>query len=171
MVRSRTCAPGVRPLRGAAGFTLLELLIVLVLSGVTLGFASLSLSGYLHRSSAQRAAQVFAQDLSLARSAALRAREPVVIRFFETSRWYTVSVQATGTELARRRFGVNADIDLSGVDLLMGGDSLLFSRRGVADLTSSTGTIPGLGEARFASGVTSYTVFFNAMGASRVEES
>jgi Tfp pilus assembly protein FimT len=145
-------------------------MVVLVLSGVTLSFASLSLSGYLHRTSAQRAAQVFAQDLSLARSAALRGREAVVIRFFETSRWYTVSLQGTGTELTRRRFGLNADIDLSGVDLLMGGDSVVFSRRGMADLSTTTGSL-GLGEARFVSGVTSYTVYFNAMGASRVEES
>lgn len=150
------------------GFTLLELTIVMVLSAVTLGFASVAFSGYLQKVSAQRAAQVFAQDLTLARAQALRARQPVVIRFFEGARWYSVSLQESGTELTRRRFGVNADIDLSAVDLLMGGDTVLFSARGVANLDNALGAV---GQARFRSGTVQYTVSFNAMGASKVEES
>lgn len=151
----------------AGGFSLLELVIVLVLSALTLGFASVAFSGYLQRVSAQRAAQVFAQDLTLARGAALRGREPVVVRFHEVDRWYSISMQRTGTELARRRFGENADIDLSAVDLMMRGDTVVFSSRGVADLDGAAGT---LGEARFSSGAVEYAVSFNAMGASKVEE-
>lgn len=149
------------------GFTLLELTLVLVLSALTLGFASVAFSGYLQRVSAQRAAQVFAQDLTLARAAALRGRESVVVRFDEVNRWYSIYVQRTGTELTRRRFGENADIDLSAVDLMMRGDTVMFSSRGVADLDGAAGA---LGEARFVSGATEYAVSFNAMGASKVEE-
>lgn len=163
----RSCPAGRWGSRGARGFTLLELTIVLVLSGLTLGFASLTFSGYLHRVSAQRAAQIFAQDLVLARSAALRAQEPVVIRFYESNKWYAVVLQQSGTELTRRRFGVNADIDLSAVDLRMRGDTVIFNRRGMANLQNAFGS---LGEARFSSGTVRYNVFFNAMGASEVEE-
>jgi prepilin-type N-terminal cleavage/methylation domain-containing protein len=150
------------------GFSLLELTIVLLLSALMLGFASVAFGGYLQRISAQRAAQVFARDLTVARATALRARQPVVIRFYEDTRWYSVSLQQTGTEVVRRRFGVNADIDLSAVDLVMRGDSVLFSSRGVADLSNAFGS---LGEAVFTSGTAEYTVSFNAMGASKVEES
>lgn len=153
--------------RGVAGFTLLEMTIVLLLSGLTLGFASLTFSEYGRRVAAQRAAQVFAQDLTLARSAAMRAREPVVIRFYEATKWYVVVVQSTGTEIVRRRFGTNADIDLSAVDLRMRGDTVLFDRRGVASLSNA---FSSLGEARFTAGTVQYNVFFNAMGASEVEE-
>lgn len=159
--------PPPLPRPRAAGFTLLEMTIVLVLSGVTLGFASLSFGGYLQRVSAQRAAQVFAQDLTLARSAALRAQEPVVIRFYESTRWYSVVMQNSGTELARRRFGTNADIDLSEIDLRMRGDTVLFTSRGMANLSNAFGS---LGEARFSAGTVRYDVVFNAMGASEVEE-
>lgn len=154
---------------GVGGFTLLELVIVLVLAGITLGFAGLTFSGYFQRSSARRAAQVFARDLTLARSSAVRAREKVVIRFFESSRWYEIVAIDSDTEIARRRFGVNADVDLSAINLVFRGDSVVFSSRGVADLSNIQGG-GSLGEARFTSGATEYSVYFNSMGASKVEE-
>lgn len=152
--------------RGRRGFTLLEVLIVLVLASIMMGFAVLTFTGYFHRTSARHAAQVFAQDLTAARAFALRAREPVVIRFFESSLWYEVETQGTATEVARRRFGVNADIDLSAVTLEMSGDSVVFSARGIADLSGALGP---LGTATFSSGAATYTVSFNGLGASKVD--
>lgn len=149
-----------------SGFTLLEVLVVLVLGSVLLGFAVLTFTGYFHRNAARRAAQVFAQDLTAARAFALRSREPVVIRFYESSLWYEVETQSTATEVARRRFGQNADIDLSGVTLDMDGDSLVFSARGIADMSGASGP---LGIATFSSGAASYRVSFNGLGASKVE--
>lgn len=150
------------------GFTLLELTIVLTLAGLTLGYAGLTFSGYFQRSSAQRAAQVFARDLVLARSAALRSRERVVVRFDESGRWYQVET-TSGTELVRRRFGANGDVGLSAIDLRMRGDTFSVSRRGIADLSGIFGG-GSLGEARFAAGATEYSVYFNSMGASKVQE-
>ena len=140
----------------------------LTLSSLVLGFASLTFSGFLHRSAARRAAELFAQDLTAARSYAVRSREPVVIRFYESTLWYEVETQVTATTVARRRFGTNADVDLSAVTLDLAGDSLLFSARGVADLSGAGGA---LGTATFSSGATSYTVSFNGMGASKIEQS
>jgi prepilin-type N-terminal cleavage/methylation domain-containing protein len=149
------------------GFTLLELAIVLTISATLLGFAGLTFGSYAQRTSAQRAARVFVRDLALARSTALRSRESVVIRFYEGSRWYQVTVPATDTEVARRRFGVNADVDLAGIDLRMPGDTLMFGPNGMADLRDASGS---LGEARFSSGSVEYSVLFNSMGAAKVEE-
>lgn len=151
------------------GFTLLELTIVLVLAALTLGFAGLTFSDYFQTSTARHAGQIFARDLSLARSTALRSRETVVVRFDESSRWYQVAVQSSGREIVRRRFGANADIALSGVDLRTAGDSLVVSPRGILDLSGIVGS-GSLGEARFSSGATEYSVYFNSMGASKVEE-
>ena len=141
---------------------------MLVLASLTLGFAGLTFSGYFQRSSARLAAQVFARDLTLARSAAVRAKESVVIRFYEASRWYQVVALSSETELVRRRFGVNADVDLSDIDLMFRGDTLLFDARGVADMSNQQ--VPGpLGQASFEAGATRYTVSFNSLGASKVE--
>jgi prepilin-type N-terminal cleavage/methylation domain-containing protein len=149
-----------------AGFTLIELVVVLAITAIGLTFAGVAFSGYLERVSAERAAQVFAQDLTLARDWAVRSREPVVIRFYETNLWYEVEAQSSATEVARRRFGVNADIDLTAVSLDMSGDSVVFDSRGVADLSGAGGP---LGTATFSSGTVSFTVSFNSMGASKID--
>ena len=140
--------------------------LFLTITAIMLTFASFVFSGYFERVAAERAAQVFAQDLTLARNWAVRSREPVVIRFYESSLWYEVEAQSTSTEVARRRFGVNADIDLSGLSLEVAGDSLVFDSRGVADLSGAGGP---LGTAAFSSGSVTYTVSFNSMGASKID--
>lgn len=148
------------------GFTFIELLVVLSLSAIGLTFALLSFGGYFQRVNAERAAQVFAQDLTLARTWAVRSREPVVIRFYEGSLWYEVQSLTSATEVAARRFGVNADIDLTAVTLDFPGDSVAFDVRGIADLSGIGGP---LGTATFSSGPVTYTVSFNSMGASKID--
>lgn len=148
------------------GFTLLEVMFVLSIAAIMLTYALLSFGGYFQRVNAERAAQVFAQDLSLARNLAVRSREPVVIRFYEGSLWYHVEAQTSATEFTRRRFGINADIDLSGITLDFPGDSVVFDTRGIADLSGIGGP---LGTATFSSGAVTYTVSFNSMGASKID--
>ena len=152
---------------GQRGFTLIEISVVLVISAVILTIGGLTFSGYFQRNSARRAAQVFALDLTAARSFAVRSQESVVIRFYEVSLWYEVVGQSTVTEISRRRFGVNADIDLSAVALDMPGDSVVFNSRGIADMSGAPGS---LGKATFSSGATTYTVSFNGMGASKIDQ-
>ena len=148
------------------GFSLLELLVVLVVGGVVLAIVGARFSEWRDKSAAQQAAQVFARDLSMARSTSARGREAVVVRFYETSGWYTVT-SASGRELARRRFSTGEEVPLSSIDLQLPGDSLVFSARGIADLSGIGST---LGEARFRAGATTYQVAFNSLGASRVGE-
>jgi len=148
------------------GFTLIEITVVLTISAVLLTLGGLTFSGYFQRNSARRAAQVFALDLTAARSFAVRSQEAVVIRFFEGGLWYQVEGQSSVTEIARRRFGVNGDINLSAVTLEMAGDSLVFNSRGMVDMSGAGGS---LGTATFSSGAATYTVSFNGMGASKIE--
>jgi prepilin-type N-terminal cleavage/methylation domain-containing protein len=151
---------------GRAGFTLIELLVVLTLSAIMMSFAGVALGQYLARSSARHAAQMFAQDLTQARMFAVRGREPVVVRFFEAGLRYEVATRDTGTEIVSRRFSNSDGIDLTAIALDMDGDSVVFDRRGFADLTGASGT---LGVASFEAGSVSYAVRFNGLGSSRIE--
>ena len=150
-----------------SGFTLIEIAIVVSIAAIIVTMGGLTFSGFFQRDSARRAAQVFAQDLVAARRYALRSQEAVVIRFDETLLWYHVESQVTATEVVRRRFGDNADISLSAVDLSSAGDSVLFDARGIADLSGFSGSI---GTATFSSGAVAYTVSFNGMGASKIDQ-
>lgn len=141
---------------------MLEMSIVLVIGLVLLSITVGTMTHYNERTSARRAAQVFARDLTLARSTAVRGRETVTIQFYESAKWYSVTT-ATGRELARRRFGATQEVPLSAVAVDLAGDSVRFSNRGVGNLSGST-----LGTATFTAGNVAYQVQFNSMGASKV---
>ena len=156
-------------MRRRDGFTLIELTIVVAIAGIVVAFGALTFSGYFQRSAARRAAQVFAQDLVVARSYAVRAQEPVVLRVFEGTLWYQIVTRNTDTEVVRRRFtGSSAEIDLSSVALDVSGDTLVFNSRGQIDMS---GAASALGTAAFSAGEVTYEVQFNSLGASKVEES
>lgn len=152
--------------KGSPGFTIIEVMIVLTIGAVIAGMGTLAFSGYFQRDSARRAAQVFAQDLVAARGFAIRSQEAVVIRFFESTLWYQVVGQSSADEIARRRFGGGGEIDLSGITLDTAGDSLVFDARGMADMSGAGGSV---GTATFSSGLVTYTVSFNGMGASTID--
>jgi Tfp pilus assembly protein FimT len=136
---------------------------VLVIGSILMGMATLTFSAVNTRQSARRAAQVFARDLALARSMAVRGRERVVIRFDEAGLTYSVET-ASGRALANRSFGPDEDVHLDQITLGEPGDSLVFSNRGIATLGSALGT------ATFSAGFATYEVTFNGMGAARVGE-
>lgn len=146
---------------------MLELIVVLTLLLVSLAVAAASFSAYQQRTTARRAAQLFAQDLSLARSTAVRSRKAVTVAFDETNLGYEVRTDE-GVEVMRRSFQSGQDLVLSALDLRFPGDSVVFDSRGVGDLSGITGS---LGKAVFEAGNTSYEVSFNSMGASRVDAS
>ena len=147
------------------GFTVVEMLVTLILFSITLALASPVFSGYQSRTAAQRAAQVFSMDLSVARAAAVRGRRPVGVFFNEAEGTYVVR-EESGDTIIKREFGRDDDIPLDSLNLQMTGDSVVFDARGVGDLS---GSVSPLGTASFAAGVMVYDVFFNVMGASKVD--
>lgn len=151
---------------GTSGFTLLEMLIVLVVAGISITFGVVALTGYRARAASEGAAHAFARDLTLARSSARRAREVVVFRFDEIGLGYTLETEA-GRQLARRSFDAGSDMALTAIDLELPGDTLVFDERGTAYLGGSSETV---GTAVFAAGEVAMEVAFNALGAARVEE-
>ena len=164
----RQLPDGRERFRRDAGLTILELLVVLLILAVTLGVASRSYGLYLERTAARRAAELFVLDLSLARTTALRDRQPVSVMFSESGRSYEIrrAAAAAGDVVMRRDYGPVAPVKLSQLRLLVPSDSMSFNGRGIAS-PSFAGS--ALGEARFAAGRVEYRVRFNSMGAAQVE--
>ncbi len=144
---------------------MVEMLVTLILFTISLALATAVFSGYPARTAAQRAAQVFAMDLSVARTSAVRGRAPVIVYFDEAGVTYLIR-EESGDTIIRRKFGREDDIPLDSLNLQMTGDSVVFDARGVGDLSGSP---TPLGTASFAAGAMVYDVFFNVMGASRID--
>ena len=135
--------------------------------GITLAVVATTFNRYVDRSSAKRAAEIFGQDLTVARNTAARSRQTVVMDFDEGNLSYIVRVEE-GDTLLYRFFDADSDITLASLDLQITGDTVAFNSRGIADLSGAVGT---LGTAVFTAGSTTYAVSFNSMGSSRVHES
>ena len=154
-------------MRTRLGFSVIEVLFVLLLVAILLSWAAGTFNGYRQKTSARRAAEVFVQDLNVTKNEARRSRRKTVLDFDEVGLTYVVRLEV-GDTVVSRSFKEGADIILSSMDLEMRGDSVVFDGQGQADLTGAGGA---LGRAVFSAGTRSFVVSFNAMGVSRIDES
>ncbi|NNM07137.1 MAG: prepilin-type N-terminal cleavage/methylation domain-containing protein [Gemmatimonadetes bacterium] len=152
-------------MEGNRGFSVVEILVVLLLIAILLSWAAGAFNGYQQRVAARRAAEVFVQDLNVTKTEASRSRRVTVLDFDEGGLGYVVRMES-GDTILRRSYDDQAEIPLTFLDLQTAGDTLAFDRQGQADLG---GTGAALGRAVFSRGNTSFTVSFNSMGVARIE--
>jgi prepilin-type N-terminal cleavage/methylation domain-containing protein len=156
---------GRRVAAGFRGFTVLELVIVLLVIAITLAIASQAYGVFLARTTARRAAEVFARDLALTRSAALRERNPATLIVVEAQKRYSIRMTG-GQVIALRDYGDGQALKLSQLALDLPGDSVRFSARGIASIGGGPSSI---GVAHFTAGSVAYTVRFNSTGTAEVQ--
>ncbi|HWP38866.1 MAG TPA: GspH/FimT family protein [Gemmatimonadales bacterium] len=89
----------------ARGYTIVELLVVIVVFGVLLSIAYTRLSPALDHARVQRAATVLATDLQYAQMLAVRQREPVALVINESLKGYVIRERDTATVYRQRFFG------------------------------------------------------------------
>ena len=95
--------------RSRLGFTMLELLLVIVIIGILGALAFPQISMLTGKSSVARAAQVVQQDLQRAFALSARLRKPVTLTADNTARIYQVT-DAAGSVLLTRRLAPGQDI-------------------------------------------------------------
>src|SRR5205085_2024921 len=86
------------------GFTIMEVLVVLVIIGILASMAGPAMSRIVRHQRANRAAMVIAADLQNAFAVAARQREPVRIQADAASRSYQFIDRKTGNVLRIRTF-------------------------------------------------------------------
>jgi type II secretion system protein H len=98
-------------MRSRNGFTLMELLIVLIIAGIVGGVALVNVSRSMRNTRVQRAASVIATDLRLAHSMAARQRRPVEIAIDTVGRIIRVRDAVTPTTVySQRNFSLQSDL-------------------------------------------------------------
>lgn len=91
-------------MRSRDGFTLTELLIVLILAGIISGIAMVRVGSMLAQTRIQRAASVVAADLKTAHSMAGRQRKPIRIEIDATARTIKMTDYTTPTKVYSQRY-------------------------------------------------------------------
>jgi len=143
-----------------AGFTVLELGIVVVVGSLLLGVGMHGITQYRERTALVRAGIALQDDVTLTRALAIRDRRNVSLVVDETQREYVVRAE-DGTVLHERRLSSGNDMALSSLDLTTSGDSLTFDSRG---LMVTTGTV----QIDFARAPHARRLVLNAFGRGRV---
>jgi type II secretion system protein H len=100
-------------MRSRKGFTLLELLVVMVLAAIVLATAVPSIGRMMATNDVQRSASVISADLQQAHALAARRRVPVRIVVDTTNKRIRIrNYSGTDTTLVDRRFGKNGEYPL-----------------------------------------------------------
>ncbi len=145
---------------GNGGFTLPELLTVLIVVAIGVAFGTRGLTEYREATATARAAAVLRGDMAMARSYAVRTRGPVSLVARDSMRAYVIR-DTSGTIFQRRTFDGRADVMLTSMDVATAGDSMTFNARGILISAGST-------KVDVVRGRRSRSVMFNAMGRARV---
>lgn len=96
-----------------SGFSLIEMLFVVILLGIVAGYAFPVVERGVAQQKADRAAQAISNDLRSAFVLAGRQHKPVRITINATNRSLSIADRATGTVLAQRNFGMRSAFALS----------------------------------------------------------
>jgi prepilin-type N-terminal cleavage/methylation domain-containing protein len=112
------------------GFTLVEVLIVLVMASFLMLLSMSSFRDLRERTIVDRAAHVVATDVALTRSYAIRNRQTVSLVADESARNYVLR-DASGDTLRVRWFDESSSLPLSLLSVSADGDSLAFNSRGL----------------------------------------
>lgn len=142
-----------------AGFTLVELLIVLSIVSLSMLIANSSYISFRESSALNRAARVVAADVALARSYAIRNRTAVALVADETARSYVIR-DGTGNVYLNRAFDAASEMALESFDVSLPGDSISFNSRGMLNLGAATIDVGRSGDGR--------RVTLNAIGRWRI---
>lgn len=103
-------------MRRRKGFSLLELMIVLIIAGIVGTVAVPAFSRSLAQNRAQKAASVLAADLQLAHSMAGRRRAPVRISMDKTARRLRIrNFSGTDTVYSQRWFTSDSEYPVTGI--------------------------------------------------------
>lgn len=96
-----------------AGFTIIELLVVVLVLGIAATFATPPISRFIRHDRVNRAATVVRSDLLNLFAVAGRQRSPLRLVANNTTRTYTITDRKTGSVLRTRDFGSGSEYSLT----------------------------------------------------------
>jgi len=102
--------------RRRSGFTMLEMLIVMIVMGLLVKISVQKIERVIRHERVNRAAQVLVQDLQNGFAMAGRQRAPVRLTFTPSTKTYVFTDRASGTVLQTRVMSTGADYSLTSME-------------------------------------------------------
>ena len=102
-------------MRTPRGFTLIEMLVAVAVAAIAMRMVMRPAATYLTRRRTRNAASVVAGDIDLARSIAVRQRQPVRMTFTAGSTQYTLGDRASSTTYKTVALGTTSDYRIPAV--------------------------------------------------------
>jgi prepilin-type N-terminal cleavage/methylation domain-containing protein len=102
--------------RRRSGFTMLEMLIVMIVMGILVKISVQKIERVIRHERVNRAAQVLVQDLQNGFAMAGRQRAPVRLTFTPSTKTYVFTDRASGTVLQTRVMSTGADYSLTSME-------------------------------------------------------
>lgn len=102
-----------KTLLARSGFSMLEMLVVLIVVGILMAIAIPKMARIIRHERVNRAAQVVTQDLQNGFAMAGRQRAPVRLTFYPSTKSYVFTDRATGQVLQRRFLSTGTDYSVS----------------------------------------------------------
>jgi prepilin-type N-terminal cleavage/methylation domain-containing protein len=141
-----------------AGFTLLEMLMVMMIVAVMTSIVTTQYRDYLNRVGPERAARLIGSYVSLTRAYAIQRRTPVSLVLDSTE--HKMWIRSATDTIKSLELGDDTDFRIETLTMGFPGDSMSFSSRGVCRECGLTGT----GSITVAGSLEGYLVTFNALG-------
>lgn len=155
---SRTADMDRSPRR--AGFTLMEILIVMLIFAVMAGIVGAQYTEYRDRVAADQASSVVGNYVALTRSYAVQARRNTVLDVDPTEHRLIIRMKGDTIRIKNLNLGSGGEFELDTLDLDAEGDTITFTPQGICAQCGMGGSGQIIVSAR---GVT-YVVTFNAVG-------
>ena len=96
----------------SAGFSFIEILIVMLIMGILTSMAYLRFGPQFQRSRVRAAANIIATDLQTAQVLAARERKPIVFSIDAAARTYTITTRAADTVYVLRSMADDSDYEV-----------------------------------------------------------
>jgi len=141
-----------------AGFTLMELVLVLSIIATMVGIAAPKYTEYRNRLVPDQASSVVGNFVALTRSFAIQSRRSATLKVNPST--HVMQIQVDEETIRTMNMGEGGDFELDTLDMDMTGDSVTFNARGVCTQCGVTGT----GAIIVATNGGGYVVTYNAVG-------